>query len=234
MNPSLSFRLMQGKGTCTGHIRKSGTVHVTCRGLSPEKPYALYCSEKQAALQKADAQGGLSISFSRDGFFFLCDEKQKVILWEGGEEGYCRALALLPKEQPPPPERPVKKTAPITEAAAPPPPVPQIPFRCAPPHADAPPAASLPVLSWPSGMQRLTEEMEKGAPFSPFALPGFRCRKCVSSSPAVPFWVLGYQTKGSRVTALFYAVPGTPMHPPVPLPGYRYQSGYWYHIQRMG
>ncbi|MBQ4639811.1 MAG: hypothetical protein IJB69_04740 [Clostridia bacterium] len=240
MNPSFSFRFMQGRGKESGHIRTLGNaVHITCRGLMPHLLCTLYCLGKPVSSLKTDLSGGLSLSCPHDGFFFLCDENQRLLLWEGEEAGYFRALSLLPKKQPPTPQETRSPEPPpevVTSAAAPPSaelensefiPAP-------PPHASAPPAASLPALSWPSGMQQLADEMAKGAPFVPFALPGFRCRKCSSASPAVPFTVLGYQTKGSRITALFFAVPGNPLRPPVPLPGYRFREGYWYHIQRIG
>lgn len=229
---------MQGRGKESGHIRTLGNAaHITCRGLMPHLLCTLYCRGKPVSSLKTDLSGGLSLSCPRDGFFFLCDENQRLLLWEGEEAGYFRALSLLPKKQPPP-ETPAiapPPTEPDISAAASPPSEQEISgFSPAPPpHASAPLAASLPALIWPRGLQPQRDLWEKGRPFLPFPLPGFRCRKCPSPTPSIPFVVLGCAAKGSRIASILYAVPGSPIHPPAHLPGYLFRDGYWYHIQHV-
>ena len=101
MPSAFGFRLLEGKGGASGHLRTGEeTLQVQCRGLLPGESYSLHRGRTFLESRRANAQGTLSFTAAGDGFFFLCDQKMRPVLWEQGADGpagYFRAVALLPK-----------------------------------------------------------------------------------------------------------------------------------------
>ena len=230
------YRLMKSTGKENGHIRYAdGVYRIQCRGLLPAETYALYSGTFKAQTKAADSNGLLSLSCSRDGFFFLCNQANVPILWEENTDGsgLFRARQYLHKLSPP------EKESAVRFLPKPPKPVPEketvLPketYILRPPSA-APVATSLPTLHWPEHLKKLQSALASGKPFHPFPLPGFRCVRLSGPSPAIPFYVTGYKTENSHVTQLLYALPGHPLKPPAALPGCQWKSGWWYTLQNV-
>ena len=104
MNHDFSFRMMQGKGGKSGHIKKEGQqVHLSFRHLPPSLPCTLYRGGRAMDTLPSSPQGTLQFTCRQDGFFFLCHE-HTLLLWEEGENGsqnYFRAQKLIPRPQTP-------------------------------------------------------------------------------------------------------------------------------------
>lgn len=102
MNQDFSFRMMQGKGGKSGHIRKEGQqVSLSFRHLPPSLPCTLYRDGHVVDTRPSSLQGTLQFTCHRDGFFFLCHERQ-LLLWEAGEDGdqnYFRAQKMIPRPE---------------------------------------------------------------------------------------------------------------------------------------
>lgn len=99
------------------------------------------------------------------------------------------------------------------------------------PRSNAPSVMTLPLLQWPPALAHLQTIFHSGIPFRPFSAPGFRCVKVPSKNPALPYSILGYQVKNSRVYALLQAVPGHPLIPPRGFEGTPYRDGHFIRIQ---
>ena len=94
---TLGYRLMDGRRGAWGCIRtRDGAQHLSAQGLQPGADYTLYCldSGKRLARVTADRDGGVRWSRGLPDAAFLGLEEQ-VILWERGEEGFCRASGIL-------------------------------------------------------------------------------------------------------------------------------------------
>ena len=267
MNHDLSFRMMQGKGDKSGHIRKEGQqVLLSFRHLSPSLPCTLYRDGRVIDTQPASSQGSLQFTCQQDGFFFLCHE-HTLLLWEAGEDSnqnYFRAQRLMPRPKkvptkeiddkdtlpriqtkpkeaetaaisqptPKPSEEEVTSPNPVSYTLKPPSDETQ-PKSLHPilnPRSSAPSVMTLPPLQWPPSVAHLQSIFHSGIPFRPFSAPGFRCIRLPSPNPALPYSVLGYQAKNSRVCALLQAVPGHPLIPPRGFEDARYQDGHFIRI----
>lgn len=101
------------------------------------------------------------------------------------------------------------------------------------PRSDAPSVMTLPPLQWPPALTHLQTVFSTGTPYRPFSAPGFRCVKVPSKNPALPYCILGYQAKGSRVCSLLYAVPGHPLIPPRGFRAAQYRDGHFIRIQHL-
>lgn len=252
MAQAFGFRQLQGKGQAQGHIRSADEIAVSARGLIPGEEYSLFCTGTRIRKKQADARGTVSFSPEKDGFFFLCDEKNALILWESfpdAAQGYYQALKLLPKKETEekPAAAPVAPPAPEQRAEAAPSPAPSRRYRlmhfrfpskkpALPPlrsPSNAPLACSLPVRQWPKSLVHIASVLPAGQPFSNLGQDGFRCVQLPCPNPAFPYCVVGFQTKGSCIRALLYALPGHPMMPPRGFAGSRWQQGHWLRIQQI-
>lgn len=153
------------------------------------------------------------------------------------------SAAMLPKEPEfPLPPKPLSEKAPVlprdllsensaalpqNEPEEPLPPEPSFSLRKT---SQTPMAYALPALFWPPSIRHLQPSFSQGTPYRPFALPGFRCVKLPSPSPALPYILMGYQTKNSQVSALLHAVPGHPLIPPRGFEGCTHQNGHFLRI----
>lgn len=195
MPSGFGYRMLQGKGTLSGHIRlHEQGLFIQCRGWPPGAACRLYRDASLLQARAADAQGCVSFSAAGDGFFYLCDEKNTPLLWEETEsctQGYCHALHLLSKRTPPPaPSSSVPGKAavllPDVSQNAPPPaeePSPQPQAENAPPAEKAAPRYRL-----HPGKYRLAP------PKSPAPSPGppFALRPAASTPPAFSLPVLAW------------------------------------------
>ena len=102
MNQDFSFRMMQGKGGRSGHIKKEGQqLSLSFRHLPPSIPCTLYRDGRVMDTQSSSPQGTLQFTCRQDGFFFLCHENN-LLLWETGEDSsrnYFRAQKMLPRPE---------------------------------------------------------------------------------------------------------------------------------------
>lgn len=119
MNQDFSFRMMQGKGGKSGHIRKEGQqVSLSFRHLPPSLSCTLYRDGHVVDTRPSSLQGTLQFTCHRDGFFFLCHENN-LLLWEEGENGsqnYFRAQRLIPRLEKPTDSAPVSPSEPPVQA----------------------------------------------------------------------------------------------------------------------
>lgn len=247
-----AFSRLCGKGKRTGLIRREGNmIRLQCSSLPPGESCTLYCDRNPIETKAASTQGTLCFDCTQDGFFFLCSKAGTLLLWEEGEnsaESHCRALSLRPQKSSPP-NPPIAPPSPPAHAPA----LPEkeessLPFplsesdRITPPAREetpfqlrqrppAPPAFSLPTLQWPK--DDLPASFLSGTPFLPFSAPGFRCVRLPSPHPAIPYCLFGFRTENSRVSALLYALPGHPLHPPRGFTPAQYRDGHFIRTQAL-
>lgn len=259
------FRLLQGKSGGEGFIRIQDTqLSIQLKNLLPGTSLTLYRDNTPLETKSTSSAGVLSFCCHRDGFFFLCDECNRLLFWEQGDDSaqsYCRALALMQRKQP---TQPLQPPAPAVAAPPPPTPVnlpsppihlalsgiseeaeetspaplpmtdipevspPTVPLR---PRSHKPPAFTLPIVQWPESIRHLQALFHSGTPCHLFPAPGYRCFRLPSPHPALPYCIMGYLVRNSRVTHLIYALPGHPAIPPRGFTAAQYRDGHFIRTQ---
>ena len=291
---SFGYELFSGRLGASGYARESGTGRtVTVRGLAPGVECQLFAvREGRAALcgqQRAGADGQAQFTLEEPGRLFAAVEGQ-VRLWQGGEEAYLQACALLRQEKQAlskAPEKPLEEmsekvqentpnkppeaaretvqestvipaaaeteTAPQEAALAEktkeplasvpltlsPQPLPAEPVYSLRPASAGEPVDALPALFWPQAARQVQAYFDQEPPCAPFHAPGWRFVRAESTAPGIPFFVVGYLARDSRVRQIAYALPGGPHQAPSVLPGYQFTPGrdgydYWVLRQELG
>lgn len=101
------------------------------------------------------------------------------------------------------------------------------------PRTHGPSVFTLPSLRWPPALVHLQAAFHSGIPCRPFSASGFRCIKVPSKDPAIPYGIIGYKAKNSRVCTLLHAVPGHPLLPPRGFEGMPCREGHFIRIQQL-
>lgn len=202
------------------------------RSLMPKRPKAMDPPSRPESPRAVPSPAEASVSNDPP-------EKKKPILQPIGEETAAnRSIVLSPLPETPPVTSPVfapfsAETLPTAEPVLSPiddaPPLAEEPLLLRIPS-DAPSVQTLPCLYWPTAARHLQSAFHSGTPFMPFSAPGFRCIRLPSPNPALPYCILGYQAKGSRVCSLLYAVPGHPLVPPRGFRADQYRDGHFIRI----
>ncbi len=253
----LGYGFFEGKNGAEGFVKRMGeSAAVHCGGLRPGEHYALKRLPDGDTLAEgtADGSGCLSFSTAYPGGLFLSHGAQ-VILWEGEAEGYWRACGSL-REKCAPEDDPQSAApaadlreetadAPAEKAEAPDIKTETPDLKGIAPDAashgvqprlraagDGAPVDALPRLRWPQGTEELRPLLASCPPIRMFDEPGWRFVRAPSPIREAAYCAVGRFAEGDAVTQVAYAVPGSPLHPPVPLPGYRWRMsgggmGYW-------
>ena len=194
---TLGYRLMDGRQGAWGCIcTRDGAQHLSAQGLQPGADYTLYCldSGKRLARVTADRDGGVRWSGGLPDAAFLGLEEQ-VILWERGEEGFCRASGILrdaraasPRngseapesreesgeeetEKEPRETQPPENSSDGARQGSEPAPAETILLRA---PGTGRPVDSLPALAWPWGTEKMRRLIRSCPPVAPFDAPGWR------------------------------------------------------------
>ncbi|MBQ9263326.1 MAG: hypothetical protein IJ189_03840 [Clostridia bacterium] len=246
----LGYRLFSGRQGASGYIRAVGGQAVLyARGLKGEAVYGLYTWPEGREIRKGttDTEGSLMLQGSFPNAVFLSDGQQ-VALWEGEEDAYLAACACLRSREERGEERPKENAsfkineqedendhAPALTVAAtrmPETPDEEPPEYLLRPAGEGAPVDALPPIIWPKGAESIRRYAETYPLMAPFDAPGWRFVRSPSPLKQAVYCAVGYCVENDRVTAIAYAIPGTPYRPPAALPGYRYQQGkngvgYW-------
>lgn len=235
------YAFLRGRDGAQGYLRGRGMETELCaRGLIPLERYALYAGDQLISEEAADGQGALTVVWQGGKDMFL-SRGAAVILWpeEEGDIAYYHALESLKKARAREADSIASADAPpvLTDAAE--------DVLLKETVAEDPAfvyslrssgtgemAWALPALIWPEEIGHLRSLFETRLPFAPLNAPGWRFISLPSPGQGVPFCAAGIRITGCGIAGAAYAVPGSPLRPPLSLSGYAYEpgrngQGYW-------